>query len=150
MITTILRSNPRGWFIVLVLFFALSFSFSGRMSLPVLMPGWEVEFGWSRTLMTVGAAVIMIIMGSVAPFAGHLLDRFGPRYLVSFGMALSGIAVSVTAFMGTDALPLTATCTAGMVCDWLPRSSRIFFSMIRSSLRFRLNAVARSTPQRAQ
>jgi MFS family permease len=109
MIMTIFRSNPRGWFIVLVLFSAISFSFSARMSLPVLIPGWEGEFGWSRTLMTTGAAVIMIIMGSVAPFAGHLLDKFGPRYLVAGGMVLSGSAVAVSALMGTDALPLTAT-----------------------------------------
>lgn len=109
MIMNILRSNPRGWFIVFILFSAISFSFSARMSLPVLIPGWEVEFGWSRTLMTTGAALIMIIMGSVAPFAGHLLDKFGPRYLVAGGMVLSGAAVAVTAMMGTDALPLTAT-----------------------------------------
>ena len=109
MIMNIIRSNPRGWFIVFVLFSAISFSFSARMSLPVLIPGWEMEFGWSRTLMTVGAAVIMIIMGSVAPFAGHLQDKFGPRYLVAGGMILSGAAVAVTALMGTDALPLTAT-----------------------------------------
>lgn len=109
MIMTILRSNPRGWFIVFVLFSAISFSFSARMSLPVLIPGWETEFGWSRTLMTLGAATIMIIMGSVAPFAGHLLDKFGPRYLVAGGMILSGTAVAVSALMGTDALPLTAT-----------------------------------------
>lgn len=109
MIMNILRANPRGWFVVFVLFSAISFSFSARMSLPVLIPGWEEEFGWSRTLMTTGAAVIMIIMGSVAPFAGHLLDKFGPRYLVSGGMLLSGAAVAVSALMGTDALPLTAT-----------------------------------------
>jgi len=109
MFLTVLRSNPRGWFIVCVLFFALSFSFSARMSLPVLIPGWEVEFGWSRTLMTTGAAVIMIIMGSVAPFAGHLLDKFGPRHLVAGGMVLSGAAISISALMGTEALPLTAT-----------------------------------------
>jgi MFS family permease len=109
MIMTILRSNPRGWFIVFVLFSAISFSFSARMSLPVLIPGREAEFGWSRTLMTLGAATIMIIMGSVAPFAGHLLDKFGPRYLVAGGMILSGSAVSVSALMGTDALPVTAT-----------------------------------------
>lgn len=109
MLVGIIRSNPRGWFIVFVLFFALSFSFSARMSLPVLIPGWEVEFGWSRTLMTTGAAVIMIIMGSVAPLAGHLLDKFGPRYLVAGGMVLSGAALSLSALMGTDALPLAAT-----------------------------------------
>lgn len=109
MIMTMLRSNPRGWFIVAILFLVLGFSFSARMSLPVLIPGWEAEFGWSRTLMTGGAAIIMIIMGSVAPCAGHLLDKFGPRYLVAGGMMLSGAAIAVSAMMGTDALPLTGT-----------------------------------------
>ena len=94
-----IRANPRGWFVVGILFLAISFSFSARMALPVLIPGWEKEFGWSRSFLSSGAALIMIVMGSVAPFAGNLLDKFGPRFLISGGLVLSGLSVAVTAQM---------------------------------------------------
>jgi len=104
MILSVFRSNPRGWLIVAVIFFTISFSFAARMSLPVLIPVWEKEFEWTRTFLTSGAALIMIVMGGVAPYAGHLLDKFGPRYLVSGGTILSGCCVILAAFMNTSAL----------------------------------------------
>ncbi|MBT5049950.1 MAG: MFS transporter [Rhodospirillaceae bacterium] len=122
MFMTIFRTNPRGWIIVAILFFALSFSFSARMALPVLIPGWGSEFEWSQTFMSFGAALIMIVMGSVAPIAGHFQDKFGPRLLVAGGMILSGMCVSLTSFMGTASLPVTASwvffglfCTASAI-----------------------------------
>ena len=107
-VSNVLRDNPRGWIIVAILFFALSFSFSARMALPVLIPGWGIEFDWSQTFMSLGAALIMIVMGSVAPVAGHFQDKFGPRFLVAGGMVLSGLCVAVTALMGTAWLPIAA------------------------------------------
>ncbi len=58
--------------------------------------------------MSLGAALIMIVMGSVAPVAGHFQDKFGPRFLVAGGMVLSGLCVAVTALMGTAWLPIAA------------------------------------------
>ena len=91
----------------MVIFFTVSFSFAARMSLPVLIPVWEVEFKWSRTFLTFGAALIMIVMGGVAPYAGHLLDKFGPRYLVSGGTILSGCCVVFGASMDSSSLLLS-------------------------------------------
>ena len=102
-----IRSNPRGWLIVVVIFFTVSVSFAARMSLPVLIPVWEVEFKWSRTFLTFGAALIMIVMGGVAPYAGHLLDKFGPRYLVSGGTILSGCCVILGALMDSSSMLLS-------------------------------------------
>lgn len=91
----------------MVIFFTVSFSFAARMSLPVLIPVWEVEFKWSRTFLTFGAALIMVVMGGVAPYAGHLLDKFGPRYLVSGGTVLSGCCVIFGALMDSSSLFLS-------------------------------------------
>lgn len=107
MIFSIIRSNPRGWLIVAVIFFTVSFSFAARMSLPVLIPVWEKEFDWTRTFLTSGAALIMIIMGGVAPYAGHLLDKFGARYLVSGGTILSGFCIIFAASMDNAAIWLS-------------------------------------------
>lgn len=94
-----IRANPKGWLIVAVMFVALSFSFAARMSLPVLIPGWEEEFGWSRTFLSGGAALIMVVMGATAPFMGNLLDKFGPRYLVCGGLVIGGGCYTLTAMM---------------------------------------------------
>lgn len=116
-----LRANPHGWFIVGILFLALSFSISARMALPVLIPGWEEEFDWSRSFLSGGAALVMIIMGGVAPFAGNLLDKFGPRFLVAGGMILTGISVAYTALMADRWEFIAIFCIAaaigyGMIC----------------------------------
>jgi len=110
-----IRSNPRGWLIVGVLFLALSFSFAGRMSLPVLIPGWEKEFGWSRGFLSGGAALIMIVMGAVAPFAGNLHDRFGPRYLIAAGLVLSGLCIASSAVMEGSWFFIAVYCMAAAV-----------------------------------
>tara|TARA_Y100001936_G_scaffold253516_1_gene318675 strand:- start:38292 stop:39518 length:1227 start_codon:yes stop_codon:yes gene_type:complete len=93
--------------IVAVIFITVSFSFAARMSLPVLIPVWEKEFEWTRTFLTTGAALIMIVMGGVAPYAGHLLDKFGARYLVSGGTILSGCCVVFGAFMDSSSVLLS-------------------------------------------
>lgn len=115
MLPSVIRANPRGWVVVGVLFFALALSFGARMSLPVLIPGWEAEFGWSRSFLSGGAALIMIIMGSVAPFAGNLLDRFGPRYLVAGGMVLSGLSITASVLMEGQWFFIVVYCAAAAV-----------------------------------
>jgi MFS family permease len=115
MLPSVIRANPRGWLVVGVLFFALALSFGARMSLPVLIPGWETEFGWSRSFLSGGAALIMIIMGSVAPFAGNLLDRFGPRYLVAGGMVLSGLSITASVLMQAQWFFIVVYCAAAAV-----------------------------------
>ena len=115
MLPSVIRANPRGWLVVGVLFFALALSFGARMSLPVLIPGWETEFGWSRSFLSGGAALIMIIMGSVAPFAGNLLDRFGPRYLVAGGMVLSGLSITASVLMDAQWFFIAIYCAAAAV-----------------------------------
>ncbi len=92
-----IRSNPRGWLIVAVTFLALSLAFLARNTFGMLIPEWEAEFGWTRQFLSTGAAVVLLVMGSVAPFVGYLLDRIGPRYLFGGGLALCGLALAATA-----------------------------------------------------
>lgn len=94
-----IRSNPRGWLIVAVTFLALSLAFLARNTFGMLIPEWEAEFGWTRQFLSTGAAVVLLVMGSVAPFVGYLLDRIGPRYLFGGGLALCGLALAATATM---------------------------------------------------
>ncbi|HET8727305.1 MAG TPA: MFS transporter, partial [Alphaproteobacteria bacterium] len=80
----------RAWRIVIVGFVALSVAFSARASLGLVLPTWEAEFGWSRSMVSFGGAVALVVMAAVAPFAGALVDRHGPRALLGGGLALIG------------------------------------------------------------
>lgn len=95
------QPDPRRWIVVAVMFLALGLSFAGRTSLPVMFGTWEAEFGWSRTFLSTGASVILVVMGLSAPFVGNFVDRFGPRFILGGGLCLSGLAIGLTAIYTT-------------------------------------------------
>jgi MFS family permease len=89
-----------GWLIVGVGFVVLSVSFSARSLLSLAMPYIEGEFGWSRSFVSNAGAAALVVMAIVAPLAGNLVDRFGPRILLAGGLAAVGIGMGLTAAMG--------------------------------------------------
>ena len=92
--------NLYGWLVVAVSFAALSLVFSARSSLGLAMPVWEQELGWSRGTVSLGGAVALMTMSLVAPIAGNLVDRFGPRSLLAFGLVAAGCGMAAVAGMG--------------------------------------------------
>ncbi|WP_176084399.1 MFS transporter [Martelella sp. HB161492] len=85
--------NP--WIVVILGFATLAFSFSVRGSLSLAMPLWQADFGWSRSTISAIAAMAMIVMALVAPFAGGLADRYGARGLLAAGLAAIGIGMAL-------------------------------------------------------
>src|SRR4051812_38558531 len=52
------------------------------------------DFGWTRAQVTSGNALSKLIAGPVFGFgAGWVVDRFGPRRLMSAGILMAGIAL---------------------------------------------------------
>ena len=57
------------------------------------------EFGWSITVLSGGYALLQLFSGLLAPLQGMLLDRFGARRVVAFGVvtfALGLLLLSLT------------------------------------------------------
>src|SRR5712691_547565 len=50
----------------------------------------EAEFGWSRGAISGVAALSLLILGAVGPFAGRLADRWGPRRVTLLAVGLLG------------------------------------------------------------
>jgi len=85
------------WAVVVLTFFALGLIFALRSTLGLLMPEWELAPGWSRTLVSSGGAVILVLMAVSGPIAGNLLDRWGPRPVYVAGLMLAGGAALLAA-----------------------------------------------------
>ena len=56
---------------------------------------FEVEFGWSRTLLSSGMSFAFIVMGVLAFFCGRLSDRYGPRLVLAVSGTLCGIGYAL-------------------------------------------------------
>ena len=72
------------------------FSIVGIMfyGLPFFFDFWVKDFGWNRATVTSGNMFGKIIIGPLFGFAaGWIIDRFGPKKLMLFGITICGVAV---------------------------------------------------------
>jgi MFS family permease len=74
----------------LCLFSLVGISFYG---LPFFYDFWVTDFGWSRATITSGMAFGKVIVGTIAFFAGWIIDRFGPRRVMMAGVLMGGTAL---------------------------------------------------------
>jgi predicted MFS family arabinose efflux permease len=77
----------------------MSLAFSSRATLGLMIPAWGNEFGWSREFLSSGGAIMLVVMAMIAPVAGTLIDRFGPRFLFAGGALVFGSAMAATGLM---------------------------------------------------
>jgi MFS family permease len=113
-----------GWYIVGA-FFLISVYCSGVVNIgfTALIEPIVDEFHWSYALVSVAASIRGLESGLMAPVAGFLLDRWGPRKLVFTGTALMGLGLlllsrtsSLAMFYGSFILVSTAiSVTVGVV-----------------------------------
>jgi MFS family permease len=87
-----------GWFIVAVGIISYALGYGARYSFSVIFPALLTEFGWPRDTTAIMLSVHLLVYGFVAPLAGNLVDRIGPRktmasgtILLSIGLAISGL-----------------------------------------------------------
>lgn len=83
------------WLIVGVGFLILGLVYTIRSTIGLMMPIWSEEFGWSRSMISSGGALCLIVMAVIAPFAGNAVDKYGPRPFVVGGL----IAVAISAIL---------------------------------------------------
>ena len=96
---SIIRANPYGWVVVAVTFLILGLVVTARSSLGLLIPQWESEFGWDRTFLSGGGAIMLVVIALGAPLAGLTIDRLGSRMVYVVALIVIGIAMAATAAM---------------------------------------------------
>ena len=102
MIAASLRTNPFGWLVVAICFAALMAVYSTRSSIGLMMTFWEVEPGWPRDLASNAGALALFLMAIVSPFAGNLIDRFGPRTVCAGGLLCVAVGILATSAATED------------------------------------------------
>lgn len=87
------------WLIVGVGFMILGLVYTIRSTIGLMMPIWSEEFGWSRSMISSGGAMCLIVMAIIAPFAGSAVDRYGARPFVVGGLVAVAISSTLLATM---------------------------------------------------
>lgn len=85
--------------VVVAAFLTQTLIIGGIFSYGVFLPVLESEFGWSRTLLSAASSLAFLTMGFLAFFGGRLNDRYGPRWLLSFTGAVTGLGYIMMSVM---------------------------------------------------
>ena len=62
----------------------------------VFLPFLEAEFGWSRALLSSTLSTASLVMGVFAIGGGHLVARYGPRWVLSVTGVICGLGYVLT------------------------------------------------------
>ena len=123
------------WVVIAIAFLTVGVAFGARNAFAVFLVAVIEEFHWSRGLAS-GALMLGSVMWTLAaPVIGILLDRLGPRIVLSggaitmaAGFVISGMTHSILEFylgmgifMGIGFAALTMTSQATFLSNWFVR-----------------------------
>jgi MFS family permease len=80
------------WPLVLSAMVGLSFGTVPSASLGLFIAPLEHEFKWSRTEISAGLTIFAFVSLPLTPFAGVLVDKFGPRHIAIPGLLFGGLS----------------------------------------------------------
>jgi MFS family permease len=88
-----LEKKPRlfyGWIVLAVIFTTILLGYAIRNTFSVFFPIIVNDFGWGRGGTALMFSVTIMTYGLVAPVAGSLVDKFGPRLVLPIGVCIMG------------------------------------------------------------
>src|SRR4030042_5977747 len=86
-----------GWYITFVGTIAYALGYGARYSFSVIFPSLLEDFQWPRDTTAAMLSVHIFFYGLVAPVAGHLVDRMGPRKTMAFGSIILSLGLALSA-----------------------------------------------------
>lgn len=82
-----------GWFVVAASFVNLFIVYGIVFSIGLYFKPMMDEFNWSRTELSLGVSLFMLAFGFSQPVMGRLIDRYGPKTVLSLSIALMSLGV---------------------------------------------------------
>jgi len=85
-----------GWYITVAGLISYALGYGARYSFSVIFPSLLDEFKWPRDITAAMLSIHILVYGFIAPVAGFLVDRTGPRKTMVSGAVLlsAGLALS--------------------------------------------------------
>jgi MFS family permease len=90
-----------GWFVVAGAFLVLSINYGARYCFGVFVKPMAAEYEWSRSVISLGASLNMLVYSACAIYLGRLLDKMAPRRIITCGALLATISLILTSFVKT-------------------------------------------------
>src|SRR4051812_23820414 len=89
----------RAYLVLAACVFGLIVSFAPIFNISVFLKPIGAQFGWTRTEVAAGGALAMLSVAVASPFVGRIIDRTGPRRLVTWGGLAFASAISLLALL---------------------------------------------------
>jgi sugar phosphate permease len=108
-----------GWYVVMGAFLISSISYGARYSFGVFVKPMSVDYGWSRSVVSLGASINMIVYSFCAIFLGRILDKVAPRWIITAGAIVASVSYILTGLARTPLhfyLAYGVLCGAGTAC----------------------------------
>jgi sugar phosphate permease len=87
------------WLVVIVTFVTLITTAGFRATPAVLINPLQQEFHWSRSTISLGISLGLLMYGLTAPFSAALMERFGVRRVMLVALATIAAGASATTLM---------------------------------------------------
>ncbi len=90
-----------GWYVVVGAFLVLSVNYGARYCFGVFVNPLSVQFGWSRSVISLGASLNMFVYSLCSIFTGRIADRVAPRWIITVGALIASLGFVLTSFIRT-------------------------------------------------
>ena len=90
-----------GWFIVGGAFGVMGINYGARYCFGVFLKPLAAEFLLSRSVISLAAAINMLVYSFCAIFVGRMLDRIAPRWIITVGALIAACGYILTGFVST-------------------------------------------------
>ena len=91
-----------GWYIVGGAFMVMGINYGARYCFGVFLKPMAAEFGLSRSVISLAAAINMLVYSFCAIFVGRMLDRIAPRWIITAGALMAACGYVLTGFVKTS------------------------------------------------
>lgn len=86
-----------GWIILGVAYLIMFFTAGVSQAFGVFIKPMTEDFGWDRSTLSLAVSIFAVMSAIVPPAAGRIADRFGPRIVLTIGVALNSVGMMLMA-----------------------------------------------------
>jgi sugar phosphate permease len=88
-----------GWYVVLGAFLIMGINYGARYCFGIFVKPMSLEYHWSRSVISLGASLMILTYGIGGILSGYLLDRMAPRRIMILGAVIASTGMILTGFI---------------------------------------------------